>query len=204
MTSVAFKPLDLTFDPEKHEYRVAGRVIPSSTQILKDCKLFDFDAIPREVGELAMDRGSKLHLALEYLDKGELDETEIDPELVPYIHAYREFCDTRKFEPSLIEYSFYHEGWGYCGTLDRTGTFGESGDRVIIDIKTGEAEVKRPVALQLVSYANKLEQPRLFRRIALRLSRKGKYRVTEFKRVEFERDLNCFRSALNVYNWKRG
>jgi hypothetical protein len=202
MTSVAFKPLDLTFDPEKHEYRVAGRIIPSSTQILKDCKLFDFDAIPREVGEEAMDRGSKLHLMLEYLDKGELDESDIDPVLVPYRDAYGEFCETRKFSPALIEYAFYHE-WGYCGTLDRTGTFAED-DRVLIDIKTGEAEVKKPVGLQLVSYANKLENPRLYRRIALRLSRKGTYRITEFKRADFERDLACFRAALNIYNWKRG
>jgi hypothetical protein len=184
-----------------HIYRVDGVIKPSVTQILKDCRIADFDAIPQEVGEYAMTRGSALHLACELLDKELLDESDVDPVLVPYLDAYREWKEDVGFEPSLIEFMFYHP-LGYCGTMDRTGRV-RNNDKLVVDLKTGEGEIKKHVGLQLVAYAMKLGAPLTFRRFAVRLNKHGKYKAVEFPRENFHRDWAVFQSALNVYNFKR-
>lgn len=192
----------LVFNPIKHEYIYDGIIRPSVTQVLKDSKMADFDAIPLEVGEYAMERGSALHLACQFYDLETLDENAIDETWAFYLEAWKAFRKETGFEPAMIEHSFFSP-LGFCGTLDRTGRF-PNNTKAILDIKTGEGEIKKWVGVQLAAYASTLQSPMTFRRIAVRLSRTGKYKVKEFPLAEYARDWAVFQSGLNIYNWKRG
>lgn len=184
-----------------HLYKVNGIIRPSVTQVMRDVRIIDYDVVPTEVGEIAMERGTIVHQACELFDREELDEDSIDPVVRPYIDAYMEWKGKTGFTCSFIEHMFYHE-LGYCGTMDRTGDFPDN-TKAVLDLKTGEALVKRPVGVQLAAYAAKLGAPLTYRRIALRLSRKGKFQATEFAPKTYFEDWAAFQSALNVYNWKR-
>ena len=61
----------LTFDPEKHEYRINGVLVPSVSQIL--APLYDFSKIPRDVLERKRQIGTAIHKAIELDLLGDLD-----------------------------------------------------------------------------------------------------------------------------------
>jgi hypothetical protein len=179
-----------------------GSFAPSVTQVLKDVRMADFDAIPEEAGEYAMERGSALHLACQYYDIETLDEDAIDETWAQYLAAWKKFRKETGFEPAMIEHSFYHP-LGFCGTLDRTGRF-PNNTKAILDIKTGEGEIKKWVGAQLSAYAfGALQSPMTFRRIAVRLSRTGEYKIKEFPIAQMMTDWNGFQCGLGAYNWKR-
>lgn len=84
--------------------------------------------------EFGRRRGSLAHLALEYYDRGELDETTLDPALVPYLDAYKAFLAESGATWDAIELRLGDRARGIAGTLDRLGAFG------LLDIKTGGRE----------------------------------------------------------------
>src|SRR5450755_787122 len=99
-----------TFDAEAHEYRLAGLVLPSVTQII--APLTDYSGIPADVMEFARARGQAVHLACELDDKKDLDESTLDPQLLGYVTAWRAFA--RDFKPrwGTIEEPIYSEKYG--------------------------------------------------------------------------------------------
>jgi len=186
------------FDVIEHRYTVDGRVVPSVTQILKAVGLIDYSFIPQAVLLEAARRGRLVHQALEYMDRDELDEESVDPQLAGYITACRRFYRESGFVVADIEKRVYNRLYGYAGTLDRTGFLERT--PAVLDLKTGL--VLPGHALQLVGYANCLPQPRRFRRIALQLNDDGTYRVHEYPAADFERDTRAFLSAVCCVVWR--
>lgn len=94
--------------------------------------------------EWYMERGSAIHLATEYYDMGTLDESDLDPQLVGYLEAWKKYRADTGYNPKYIEKPLLHSIFGYCGKLDRDG----------LDIKSG-APAKWHI-LQAAAY-NELE-----------------------------------------------
>lgn len=136
---------ELTFDEEKHEYRVGGRILPSVTGILREMGFVDDSYFTEDSAA----RGTAVHKATELYDLGTLDEDSLDPRLVDYLEAWKRFRKETGFLPTSIEI----HGWskfGYAGTFDRIGVT-DKGDTVLLDIKSS-MYVPDWIGLQLGGY----------------------------------------------------
>jgi hypothetical protein len=191
--------MPLEFNAEKHEYRMDGRLMPSVTTVLKGTGMIDYSMIPQNVLQAAAHRGTAVHKALHYYDDGELDESTIDPMILPYVEAGKRFYAESRFEVAHVEQRVVDKVHWYAGTLDRTGAFPD-GSVAVLDWKTGILVPGH--GLQLAAYAACMDHPRKYRRIAVQLKDDGTYRIEEYPMKDFERDIRTFLSALSCWNWQ--
>jgi len=193
-------PPEPTRDSE-HKYHFRGVEYPSVTQILKAVGMVNYSSIPAAIMEAAMMRGSYAHEACELDDQGRLDETQLDPRLLPYLQAWRAFKKEAGVEviPEWTERKMVSEALGYAGTMDRLVRW--KGGEVCLDIKTGKC--MRWTGVQLAGYdilrgsfgvSNSL-------RLGLELRKDGTYKIVEF---QFRNDYDVWMAALKVFNFGKG
>jgi hypothetical protein len=192
------------FDQEKHEYTLNGLRLPSVTQILESVGLSpDFSGVPAADLEFARQRGSAVHLATAYDDRGDLDEDSLDPRIAPYLEAWRQFRRDFHFEPTEIEFMFYSKKHGYAGTLDRFGP-SDLAPYTLIDLKTAAKVDLTATGPQTGAYSAGyceftgqalLKQ---IKRYAVQLQPDG-YKLIECKDRQ---DFDAFLHALSLVNWK--
>jgi len=186
---------NLKFDPHGHVYTLRNedgtewRRLPSVTEILQVVGLIDFGAINLDVLERAAKFGTAVHQACALDDLGDLDEQSLDPNLKPYLDAWRSFRGDMKFD--AIEQPLWHPVYGFAGTPDRIK------ENTIWDIKTGTT-VYPSSAIQLAGYSILADIPTA-KRIVVQLLPTGKYQVHEFRGRS---DRGTFLSCLNIYQWK--
>ena len=139
--------LALTFDEAEHAYALDGVRIPSVTQILSFGQ--DLSRIPAWTSL----RGTAFHLATEYDDAGDLDESSIDPLVRPHIDAYRKWKAATKPTYTLTEYRLWGQidGLKFAGTIDRV-----IANDTVVDLKSGAP--RKDHGAQLAAYAVALEQ----------------------------------------------
>lgn len=139
-------PEELKFNAATHTYTCRGKVIPSVTQIISAVGLYEFDFVSRQTLAVAAERGRVVHECVELFERGELDESSVDPELAGYFEAYLECRKVHAFPPPVaIEERVFSEPYQYAGTLDQ-----EFPGDWLNDIKTGPPS---PVhGLQLSGY----------------------------------------------------
>lgn len=148
-------------------------------------------------GPSYMQRGTAVHLVCQLHDEGDLDESTIDPQILGYYEAYKDFLGDYGYHSKPIIETPIGNGF-YAGTPDRIIT---ERPRAVWDIKTG---VHMPWhALQGAAYVNMMEDPFSYSRYGLYLTDEGKYSIKEFPKSEYVSDLNVFLSALNIYKWRR-
>jgi hypothetical protein len=189
----------LTFDPERHEYTLGGRVLPNVTRVLDP--LAQFGGASPEVLEYARERGRRVHEACEADDLGTLVESTVDLETAMYLEGYRKFKRENPHSWDGIEERVYHPVHQYAGTLDRRGSIG--GCRALVDIKSGAKQ--RTTALQTAAYlkaafAGTWGEAQFYQRFALYLHDDGTYTLDPIE-TNVESDFRTFLSALNVFNW---
>lgn len=185
----------LVFDPIKHKYTYQGEVIPSVTQILKHAGIVDYSFIAPDVLAAAMERGSHVHLATQYLDEGDLDQDGLDPAIIGYLKAYERFKYDSGFVPDKIEEQIINLQYKYAGTIDRTGALNGK-QNILLDIKTGS--IPAWTGIQLAAYAAGLGGT--WQRIGLQLNADGTYSCKDFHNPT---EFNLFLSALAIYRWKQ-
>ena len=161
--------------------------LPHVTAVLRDVGLIDTTWIP----DSARDRGTAVHLATQYLDEGDLDDSSIADEIRPAVAAYQQFLAEVRPEIFAIEETV--QGMGYVGTLDR---------RLVINGKEGVLDIKGICeapwhALQLAAYALTFDRP--LRRWSLYLRPEG-YRLIE--RKDRRRDDAVWRACLTLATWR--
>lgn len=202
--------MKLDFNPLNHEFRMDGKIIPSVTQVLKAAGLID--AQPHGDSWYA-NRGTAVHEATVLHDENDLDETTLDPEIVPYLEAWKKFRAEMNFElvekPELQVYSEL----GYAGIVDRVCKI--NGQISILDIKTGV--FAKWWSVQLAAYAMAYENhvdaalraakrttvaysKYTYRRYAVQITNEGTYKMTEYTD---RNDFLVFTSALTVANWRQ-
>ena len=170
--------MKIDFDPDKHEYRIDGKVVPSVTHI---CRILNYDVADgnnnKWLRDYAADRGSRVHAYTAAIDYGEeLDE--VDADCAGYVEAYIRFL--RDFKPDWtgIERIVGNERARYAGTLDRMGYMEDRA--VLIDIKTGAKLNHAYCAAQLILYDRALSdmgEAEARERLVLQLSRDGTYKL---------------------------
>ncbi len=182
----------LTFDEASHTYRYNGIVVPGVTTILSP--LTDFSRVPPHVLRAAADFGTAVHLACELDDLGDLDESALDPALVPYLTAWRKFSADYEVQWELIEKQVHHKTMGYAGTLDRQGRV--KGLATVLDIKSS-AQLYPSVGPQLAAYQQASERPSV-QRMAVQLKADGTYVAKTYTDMT---DWPVFASLLTLRAW---
>ncbi len=186
---------EFTFTEEGHLYTLNGRRLISVTQALAIVDI-------RYKDPWYLQRGQMIHLATEYFDRDELDESSVDPRIAPYVESYIKFRMGTDFEPKLIEQKFYHPQYFYAGRLDRQGPL--NGVSAIIDIKSGakaKVDELQEVALWELCRVNDVPVTKLF---DLYLDENGK--MPNLVPIEKPKKLllPVFLAALTLTRWKEG
>ena len=128
--------------------------LPRVTHILQAVGLGpDFSGVPAATLEAARWRGTQAHAAIEATVYGFLEESALDPDVVPRLEAYRRFVKESGYETTDIEIAVVHEAWRYRGRLATVGWLMTR--RCILDFKSMDAmdfTATRAASLQLVAY----------------------------------------------------
>lgn len=182
----------LTFEPLGHIYRWDGVIKPSVTTALKIGGIIDYSHIPQSVLQVAAVRGTAVHLATQLFDEDRLNESTLDALIGGYLEGWKAFLRDTGFQPGRIEERIYNTTYGYAGTFDRVGLFGSQ--IACVDIKSG-------ILLdghrnQLAAYTMAMPMPRRYRRMAVQLTKDGRYRMAEYPTVDLSGDFNKFLGAL--------
>jgi len=107
-------PSSLTFDEEKHQYFLGKKRIPGVSEILQKVGLTkDWTGIDPFYAE----RGKATHLAIQYFLEHRLDETSLDPVIVPYFEGFKKYYSEHPMGITRCEVrGAFHED--FCGTID--------------------------------------------------------------------------------------
>ncbi len=178
----------LKFCAETHTYTLAGKVLPSVTQILKSGGLIDTTFFT----EYARNKGAMLHKCLELFDLGTLDESSVDPEIKPYFEEYKKFKDQSGVTVQAIEKAVACKKYGYAGMMDRVYQF-PSGALAIVDIKTNSAPAWCSIQVAAYQHAANLKYAL---RYSLAITKTG-YKLKEYKDAS---DFQRFLQALEKHN----
>lgn len=180
----------LTFQEDGHVYKFKGVVVPSVTAVLQQLQYLQ--GIPWDVLQAAAEFGTHVHQACHLYNQNDLDESSLDPALVPYLNQYKRFLHDTGFIVQGSEILVYNEIARYAGQLDFTGNF--RGTTWVVDIKSGV--VPSTVGAQVAAYQAALPvAARPKRRACLQLMIDD-YKFIEQKDVS---DISLFISALNCY-----
>lgn len=165
----------IEFDADKHIYTVDGVVTPSVTQILDILSYEEFGKIDRSTLDYASRRGTAVHECTEAID---LDmPCEVDTEIEPYVRAYLDFLHDYKPKWDRVEeiVSCLDDNYSFCGTIDRTGYFGDR--YVIVDIKTSTPSRLTYIKVCLQTYLYNLCIPEHADMWVLFLKKDGTYNL---------------------------
>lgn len=187
---------------ENHIYRLKTKygeiTLPSVTQMLSEfgfCGNGDIDA---------MLRGTIVHQATAFLDRGEELDMSIVPEaLHGYIASYKKFLNETGFKSKLIEQGVFSEDFLHAGTLDNWGQF-RNGEDALIDKKSGNGTMADWMKLQLSGYFRSLQEVYEYIKLKdcyiLRLFDNEKYVLHPCKLTE--KDVKDFIAVATVYHRK--
>lgn len=190
-------PETFRFESAKHEYFLGKRKLDSVTQILQYLGLTNDYS---NISSFYADRGTAVHKAVEFVDKGTLDDATLDPICAPYVAAYRRFLRESGYTPLYWEVPLYHGGLGFAGTIDKVGLL--NGRRGILDIKTSRT-LDPSVEPQLCAYQilwdeHHADELSTFK-YALQLKDDGTYNLaTKYAATSLE----LWLAIMDVYKWK--
>lgn len=159
--------------------------------------LVNFENINKEVLDNAAQRGTAVHAICDQFDKGELDMSRVDKELIPYLGAWVNFVEQSGIKFTALEKIVFNKKKMFAGRLDRVGSIGHK--KYVIDIKTGK-EKQHYWGVQLAAYRSCLESWRMVESIVVQLKDDETYRVISYP--DYCIDLLCFYSCLDIYRWK--
>jgi len=126
---------ELVFDEENHIYRARGEILSSVTGILKEEGLAVYGN--GQDTSWAMQVGTWVHRAVEWHERGSLDESNLPSGIRRYVTSWEKFKDRSGFKPivDLMEVRLWHPDHRFGGTPDIPGYIG--GKFVLVDLKTG-------------------------------------------------------------------
>lgn len=194
------KPVEVEFDEVAHVYTTKEGVrVPSVSSILRPLTEAVYGVIDPAILRNAAEFGTAIHACTEYYDAGDLDESSLEPDWLPYLDAYKAFLKDVSPHWKGIELRLACER--YAGTLDRFGLIG--GEPWIVDIKT-TSKIHPHVGVQLAAYEAlyRAHYPDIkdqeIKLAALQLRGDGTYRLVPFGSAA---DRACFNALLTVKSW---
>ena len=196
--------LQRSFDAASHTYLLGGVPVPSVTQVIEPYQ--DFSNIPPGVLERKRQLGEALHIAAAIeAEGGEIDPESLDPQVLPYLGAWREFVVRYEYRRIYSERQVFHPLLRYAGTLDDFGEATIQGKRTLtlIDKKATYA-ISPWVGPQTAAYLEalkaeeKIEGPVV--RMVVQLKPDGTFRAME---LSDRMDWSVFCAALTIANFKQ-
>ena len=196
-------PGPLNFDAKTHTYSDSLGPLSGVTSLLSGAGLIDYSFLTESKRDHVLDRGKKAHTLTEYYDQDDLVETNIDPQIKPYLESYKQF---KRETPSLkilgIEKFVRHPLQRYAGKFDRLVMI--EGKLCILDLKTGELQPW--TALQLEGYRQAWEiegGEKIHARYGLHLSKTGIFnKKKDFIKYDDPSDAAAWLSVVTLARWK--
>jgi hypothetical protein len=205
-----FRPhvADLEFDEERHLYRVRGEILPSVTGVLKEEGLAVYGN--GQDSAWAMQVGTWAHKAIEWHERGTLDEANLPTGIRRFVSSWEKFKEASRFEPivDLIELRLWQPEHAFGGTPDIPGRI--DGRFVLVDLKTGSKRESDKV--QVATYWGllrdsimELHSAAAFAegRVVYLKDDGGVPGVASVDTMEMFRNECLFLSALAVNRWKK-
>ena len=186
------KMSDLIFEPIAHTYTLAGKIMPSVTQIINAVIPRTFDPDP-----WYMQRGTMVHRAVALMLRGELDEESVDQRIAGYVAAANSFLSQQpmefmKFADHVLETPLCDPKRGFAGTPDLVT------DGCIIDWKSGSAGDEAELQTGAYAVLTSPIAPRRRKLMAVVLYDTGKYAVLHY---DERRSYGLFLNVFSVYQW---
>ena len=191
---------ELEFDPDIHEYRYDGRVIPNVTSILAPNT--DLSMVPAHRLAHAQSRGTAVHRACELHLLNDLDESSLDDEVRAYFWQFLRFLQDSMFHVEHAEQRVYSDRYGYAGTLDLFGRIRRK--RVLIDIKT-PVKMHPITGPQTAAYEYALREQKNISGKAYIYRYGLKLQADSYELVAFEDpgDFGVFLANKVIYEWRK-
>lgn len=198
MTNVEIPVFDeLSFDEEKHLYRLYGKYIPSVSTVMRPLSQALYKDVDEEVLNNAAARGTAVHYAIENYVKFGI--TDIEPELEGYFRAFRSWWKEANPTCLATECRTYHKILRYAGTADMPVLIGD--ECILIDFKTSASVNKMLTGVQLEAYAKAYESHGLMfdGKAVLHLKSDGKYDWHYYPKNDLE-NWEVFGALMTVHN----
>ena len=188
---------ELTFNEDKHIYRLNGVQIPSVSRIMKPLSAYLYRTVDEETLNRAAVRGTAVHNAIENFTLYGIED--IPAEYAGYFEAYQRFIEDVKPEILWSEQKIYNKALRYAGTADMCAVIG--GRKVLIDFKTSAAVNRMLTGVQLEPYAMAFNTHdiQFDEKAILHLKRNGFYQVIRYDKNDIE-SKECFDALLIVYH----
>ena len=174
-----------TFNPDSHTYTIAGRPVPSVTQIIR--KILG-DAI-WSASDFYLGRGSAVHACAAFIARGK--QFQHDPIITGQVAACRLFFAENDIEVLEVEQPIYSMTYQFAGMLDLHCIVRKSRD-TIIDWKSALSEVAE---IQVGGYA--IERPKAKWGLIVALQENGRYKAGKMFRLAQRK--NEFLALRSVY-----
>lgn len=199
--------VEYVFDAATHQYSLAGRNVPATSNVLQSGGLVPhFDFVSEELLERRSELGREVHWACHLHNLHKLGS--YDPRIKPHLHAwmaFKEKCKSFQLIASEYQTVAFADGMPYGMQLDCNALV--NGTDTIIELKIGKPLPHH--GLQLAAYAagaphGKWNTPiarfMARKRIVVELRANGNPKVHEF---DERSDYQDFCSLLRIANWKR-
>lgn len=193
-------PAEISFNEERHEYRINGYLVPSVTTIIKPIISLGGMAYVREYKRQI---GKALDTAITLWEKQDLDIDTVDSAVLPFFEAWIKFKQETGFRVLLNQPIVYSKKLRFAGTPDLIGTrmFDSDVPDELIDTKCTWA-MDAATAIQTAAYCIAAHESlglKIKRRTGVQLLRDGTYRAFPYTD---QNDEHIFRSLLNIFSWK--
>lgn len=174
------------FYPDTHTYFIAGRKVPSVTQVLGDI-------LPSwKASEWYLQRGRAVHACAAMIGRGK--NFKHDPQLSGQVAACRRFFSEVKPRASRIEEQLFSEKYQYAGTVDMVCGIG--GKVVVLDYK---ATLTESLPIQCAAYALAIGTANDMWGVGVELRDDGTYKMSTMYRLKlFTQEWLALLTAYNV------
>lgn len=186
----------LQFDEALHRYSVAGRVLPSVTQVINA-------VAPRgyTCGDFYLNRGRVMHKAIHLLIQGKLRWESVDEQIAGKIRAFQLFMSESGYKVQASELPLYSPSLRFAGTLDAL-MIPDDVHRILVDFKSSLEPQLRPQIGAYYRLCWEHDTP-VNKGLGLWLREDGTYRCSWFKKPDLKRAQQIFINVLSTYNWMK-
>ena len=188
---------ELTFEEDRHIYKLNGVQIPSVTTVMRPLSNELYRTVDEDVLNRAADRGTAVHNAIEnYYKFGIAD---IDPRYESYFNAFNYWYKDVNPEVLESECRLYHKFLLYAGTADMLVVI--DGKVILVDFKTSASVNKMLTGVQLEAYSKACESHgiNIDGKAILHLKKNGKYDWHYYDKNDAE-SWECFGALMVVRN----
>lgn len=191
----------LLFEEESHVYTLrregcADIILPSVSEIIEPLHSKSYAGIPQSILDTAADRGSRLHLAVQFWNQYHFRN--VDEDCAGFFDAYLKFREEHA-DWQLVgsEQRTYHRSLLYGMTVDELYHHGN--ETILVDLKTPVKALIKTWAVQIGGYKAGLESAgkKIGRSFILQLFNDGHYILHEVKP-----DFSTFLACYTIFNFK--